>query len=153
MRGVKRSERFEDLVRKLAVDEHPLTRKSIFATIRELMCFAAALGFQNEVRKPLQSSTKIVEGDIIVNSQQTLDLIYLIALAESQDANILQDEEQMLHIFEEYAEGGFETIELWMNERPDDPYGNEAILSAFSKYDLLENEVDAETAIGDISFA
>jgi dnd system-associated protein 4 len=153
MRGLKRSEKFEDLVRKLAVEEHPLTRKSIFATIRELMCFAAVLGFQNETRKSVQSSTKIVEGDIIANSQQALDLIYLLALAETQDSDILQNEDEMLQIFEEYAEGGFETLDLWLKERSEDPLGNEAILVAFSKYELLENEVDAETAIGEISFA
>lgn len=59
----------------------------------------------------------------------------------------------MLKIFEEYAEGGLETLDMWLKEKSEDPLGNEAILAAFSKYELLDNEVDAETAIGEISFA
>src|SRR5438046_2596421 len=105
MRGVKRSEKFEDLVRRLAVEEHPRTGKSIFPTIRELMCFAAALGFENDQRSKVKNPAKIVEGDKIENSQQTLDLIYLIALAAEKDPEILQNEEKMAQIFEEYAQG------------------------------------------------
>lgn len=153
MRGIKRSEKFEDLVRKLAVEEHPLTKKSIFPTIRELMCFVAALGFERDQRGKVKDSTKIVEGDKIENSQQTLDLIYLLALAAERDPEVLQNEEKMAQIFEEYAQGGFEILDSWLKEKPEDGFGNEAILAAFSKYELLENEIDPETALGEISFS
>jgi dnd system-associated protein 4 len=155
MRAIKRSEQFEDLVTKLARDPHPVTGKNIFHTIRELMCFAAVLGFEYDRRGTLDSTTKIVEGDIFVNNQQSLDLIYLIALAAEKDGEILREEneEKMYQIFEEYAQGGFEILEQWMKEKPEDHFGNEAILAAFSKYDLLEREVDPEVAIGEISFS
>lgn len=40
-----------------------------------------------------------------------------------------------------------------MKEKPDDVHGNEAILAAFSKHNLLEREVDPEFVIGEISFS
>lgn len=155
MRAIKRSEKFEDLVRRLAVDEHPVTKKSIFDTIRKLMCFAAVLGFENDRRSKLQDSTNDVDSRQVEKSQETQDLIYLIALASEKDAEILQDEneEKMYLVFEEYAQGGFEILEQWMKEKPEDHFGNEAILAAFSKYNLLEREVDPEIAVGEISFS
>lgn len=155
MRAIKRSEKFEDLVKKLAVEENPVTKKSIFPTIRELMCFAAVLGFENDRRSKLEDSTNDTEGRIFLNSQQSLDLIYLIALAAEKDPEILREEneEKMFQTFEEYAQGGFEILEQWMKEKPEDHFGNEAILTAFSKYNLLEREVDPEIAVGEISFS
>lgn len=155
MRAIKRSQKFEDLVRKLADVHHPTTGKSVFPTIRELVCFAAILGFENDRRKKLQNDTNDVDARNVEKSQQTQDLIYLIALAVEKDVEILRDEneEQMYRIFEEYAEGGFEILELWMREKPDDVHGDEAILAAFSKYNLLEYDVDPEFAVGDISFS
>lgn len=155
MRAIKRSERFEALVTKLAREPHPVTGKNIFNTIRELMCFAAVLGFENDQRSELESSTKTVEGDVFENSQQALDIIYLLALATEKDGEILREEneEKMFQIFEEYAQGGFEILERWMKEKPEDLNGDEAILAAFSKYNLLEREIDPEVAIGEISFA
>jgi dnd system-associated protein 4 len=155
MRAIKRSQKFEELVRKLAVDEHPITKKSIFPTIRELMCFAAVLGFENNHRSKLQDATNDVEGRIFLNSQQSLDLIYLIALASEKDGDILREEKEdrMIQVFEEYAQGGFEILEQWMKEKPGDLYGDEAILEAFSKYGFLEREVDPEFAVAEISFA
>lgn len=142
-------------MRKLADVHHPTTGKSIFPTIRELMCFAAVLGFENDKRKKLQHDTNDVDARNVEKSQQTQDLIYLIALAAEKDAEILRDdnEEQMYQIFEEYAEGGFEILEQWMREKPDDAHGDEAILMAFSKCNLLEGEIDPEFAIGEISFS
>jgi len=155
MRAIKRSQKFENLVIKLADVHHPTTGKSVFPTIRELMCFAAALGFENDRRKKLQNETNDVDARTVEKSQQTQDLIYLIALAAEKDAKILWDEneERMYQIFEEYAEGGFEILEQWMREKADDAHGDEAILAAFSKYNLLESEVDSEFAIGEISFS
>ncbi len=103
----------------------------------------------------MQNETNDVDARNVEKSQQTQDLIYLIALAAERDAEILRDEneERMYQIFEEYAEGGFEILEQWMREKPDDVNGDEAILAAFSKHNLLEKEVDPEFAIGEISFS
>jgi hypothetical protein len=88
------------------------------------------------------------------NNQQTIDLLYLISLAHSKDVEILREENEgkMIDIFEEYAQGGFEIIEGWLNEKPDDLNGDKAILAAFSKYNFLNAPVDAEDATRKVSF-
>lgn len=142
-------------MRKLADNTHPVIGKSVFPTIRELMCFAAVLGFENDRKSKLPDATYDVDSRNVEKSQQTQDLIYLVALASEKDAEILRDdnEERMYQIFEEYAQGGFEILEQWMKEKPDDLYGDEAVLQAFTKYGFLEKEVETEFAIADISFS
>lgn len=156
MRGIKRSEEFEEIVRQLAETQHPGVKppRSIFPTMRDLMCFAAVLGFEHERRRPLQPRTYEVDGRIFSNSEQALDLLYLIALASSKDANALRDdnEEQIIQSFEEYAQGGFEIIAGWLKEKPEDSYGDQAILAALTKHKFLDSPKDTDTAIGDISF-
>src|SRR5688500_7149337 len=109
MRGIKRSDRFEDIAQKLGNTEHPVTKKSLFPTIRDVMCFAAVLGFQTQVRRPLSESTNEVDSRIWGNSSQAMDLVYLIALAAEKDGEVLREEneDKMIQIFEEYAQGGF----------------------------------------------
>ena len=90
---------------KLADADRPL-----FPTIRELLCFAALLGYSEGRRVPLDRSQGVED----VSYQQfergdAEDLIYLIALADSRDPEILKDGEEgrCAEIFEEYANGGF----------------------------------------------
>jgi dnd system-associated protein 4 len=156
MRGIKRSAQFEDMVRQLAEMQHPGASppRSIFPTMRDLMCFAAVLGFECERRRPLQAKTNEIDGRIFPNSQQALDLLYLITLASNKDANDLREdnEEQIIQIFEEYAQGGFEILDGWLKEKPEDIYGDQAILTALAKHNFLDFPKDDDTAIGDISF-
>jgi len=154
MRAVRRSEEFENLVQRLGNTEHPITKKSLFPTIRDVTCFAAILGFENDARKQLSSSTNEVDARIWSNSQQALDLLYLIALASEKNGEILKDEneEQMIQIFEEYAQGGFEIIEQWMTESSFDQNGDQALLNAFKSHGFLDQSADTEIAIPDISF-
>lgn len=154
MRGVKRSKRFEPLVRQLAETNHPEAGRPIFPTMRELMCFAAMLGFDKERKKPVEGSTNEIDGRIFENHQQSVDLLYLVALADAKDAEILREENEdaAITIFEQYAEGGFEIISAWLNERPEDEKGDEAILSALAKYGYLSAARDVETAALDVTF-
>ena len=123
MRTIRRPEQFEPLVRQLAENPHPISKRSIFATMRELLCFAAVLGFNEEVRTPVGDRTKEIDGRIFENSQQAIDLIYLLALAGTRDAGILQPEreEEMIRVFEEYAASGLAVLDRWLFARPDGP--------------------------------
>jgi dnd system-associated protein 4 len=156
MRGIRRSEQFEEMVRQLAESQHPKVTppRSIFPTMRDLMCFAAVLGFEYQRRRPLQAKTYEVDGRIFSNSEQALDLLYLIGLASSKDVNALREdnEEQIIQSFEEYAQGGFEILDGWLKEKPEDSYGDQAILAALTKHKFLDSPKDVDAAIGDISF-
>jgi dnd system-associated protein 4 len=154
MRAIRRSAKHERLVRQLAEASHPVSKRSLFPTMRELLCFAAVLGFENNARKPLESETAEIDGRIFANHPPTLDLMYLIALACQREVDILRDEneEQMITTFEQYAEGGLEVLEGWLRERPDDENGDRAILSALTKYGYLGGAQPVESAMGEIKF-
>ncbi len=154
MRAIKRSKRHESMVRQLAETSHPHAGRPIFPTMRELMCFAAALGFENDRKKPLETTTMEIDGRTFENHQQSLDLIYLLALADARDAEVLRDEheEKCLEIFEQYAEGGFEEISAWLKERPEDENGDAALLDALRKRKFLGEARGVDDAVHDVSF-
>jgi dnd system-associated protein 4 len=154
MRAVKRSKRFEVIVSLLAETNHPQAKRPIFPTIRELLCFAAVLGFEKERRVPLEIDSIEIDARPFENHPQTLDVLYLIALASTKDAEVLREEndDKILGIFEEYAAGGFEILSSWLKEKPDDDCGDKAILTALSKYGYLNDSRNVESAVADVSF-
>ena len=110
---INRSRVYEDTVQTLAVKAIAESDRRLFPTIRELLCFAALLGFSERRRIPLDRSKGVED----VSYQQfergnAEDLIYLIALAETQDVQVLRegDERRCADIFEEYANGGLAII-------------------------------------------
>lgn len=154
MRGIKRSEQFEDIVRMLAEAQHPEAGRSIFPTMRELMVFAAVLGFEHDRKQPLESQTNEIDGRNFSNSEQAIDLMYLIALAGDRNVDILREEneDKMIEIFEQYAQGGFEIITGWLREKPEDINGDQAILSGLARNGFLSAPSDADKVIENISF-
>jgi dnd system-associated protein 4 len=154
MRGIRRSQQFEETVRRLAEVQHPEAGRSVFPTMRELVCFAAVLGFECERKRPIDPQTNEIDGRIFSNSAQALDLLYLIGLADSRNIDILREEkeEEMIGIFEQYAQGGFEVIEGWLRAKPEDLDGDEALLVGLTKDGFLSAPSDVEDAIENISF-
>lgn len=111
--NINRSRIHEDMVQRLAMLKLPGTERTLFPTIRELLCFAALLGYSEKRRLPLDKDKGVED----VSYQQfergeAEDLIYLIALAETKDPEILKDGEegQCALIFEEYANGGLQIM-------------------------------------------
>lgn len=111
--NINRSKVYEEYVQKLAALPLPGTDRRLFPTIRELLCFAALLGFSEKRRLPLDRSQGVED----VSYQQfergdAENLIYLLALAETEDPNVLREgeESQCGVIFEEYANGGLAII-------------------------------------------
>lgn len=111
--NINRSRIHEDMVQKLAMQKLPGSNRTLFPTIRELLCFAALLGYSEERRLPLDKEKGVED----ISYQQfergdAEDLIYLIALAETRDPEILKDgeESRCAEIFEEYVNGGLQII-------------------------------------------
>ena len=95
------------------MEKAPGADRTLFPTIRELLCFAALLGYSEERRLPLDRERGVED----VSYQQfergdAEDLIYLLALAETKDPEILKDGEEgrCASIFEEYANGGLQIM-------------------------------------------
>lgn len=87
-----------------------------FQTYVEVMVFAAALGAKHKKRVPLEGVAKDLSPlrqDYFTSSFALL--INLLAITEIKDIKILGDDdiadEQRIHIFEEYANGGLETLQ------------------------------------------
>lgn len=111
--NINRSRIHEDVVQRLAALPLPGTDRRLFPTIRELLCFAALLGFSEQRRLPLDRSQGVED----VSYQQfergdAENLIYLIALGEEENPDILREGEEVrcAEIFEEYANGGLAII-------------------------------------------
>jgi len=111
--NINRSRVYEGAVQVLAAKALSGTDRKLFPTIRELLCFAALLGFSEGRRVPLDRSQGVED----VSYQQfergnSEDLIWLIALADAQNVDVLRDGEEKTcaKIFEEYANGGLAII-------------------------------------------
>lgn len=146
MRGIRRSKVHSDLIdtfdRKNDITEH-----KIFPFKKATMCYAAILGFKMNKRVRLtESNVDTIEWHTFENGDYT-DYIYLIALAHSKNLDVLRYDvkssdssgykEDMVTIFEEYANGGLEIMQTWMNKKPGDPFGNEAIIDGLKREDFL----------------
>lgn len=119
------------------------------------MCFAAVVGFHEGKRIPLKGDTFEIDARIFQNSQQAIDLLYLIALAGIRDVNILREErdEELTVIFEEYANAGLAKIADWIRDRPDDVNGDKALLTAFEKAGFLEaKDANLSSLAGAVQF-
>jgi dnd system-associated protein 4 len=139
--NINRSRQYEDTVQLLAAQKLPGSDRSLFPTIRELLCFAALLGYSEKRRVPLDRSKGVED----VSYQQfergdAEDLIYLIALADTHDPEILKDGEEgrCAEIFEEYANGGLGIIkDALLRSGGEDP--NRAILELLRSKGYIED--------------
>jgi dnd system-associated protein 4 len=106
MRRIRRDESQEDLVKLLTSGENP-----VFKEIWRLLVFAATLGVQSGVRKPLG---KVDQGKAINESYFSVPgwrgMLYLIGVTEHGDTGALKadeaSEDQLATLFEEYANHG-----------------------------------------------
>lgn len=94
----------------------------MFPTLRDALSFAAALGYRERRRWPLDA--KAGREDIqaqIYNGNDALDLVFAIGLAEKKSAEILklENEKECIEIFEEYANGGLALITEWIERFAD----------------------------------
>ncbi|MFQ4134714.1 DNA phosphorothioation-associated protein 4 [Nodosilinea sp. PGN35] len=85
-----------------------------FRTYAEIVTFAAALGFHNSRRVPLGNYSRKDPDAVLQEQIRGVELIKLIALAHTQDPEILCDDEVhdyiRVEIFEQYVNGGLEIL-------------------------------------------
>lgn len=151
--NINRSRIHEEMVQRLAMQKLPGTDRTLFPTIRELLCFAALLGYSEKRRLPLDKDKGVED----VSYQQfergdAEDLIYLIALAGTKDPEILKDgeESRCAEIFEEYANGGLQVLREAML-RGGGEYPDRDILELLRDRGYLDAE-EEEPDVSGISF-
>jgi dnd system-associated protein 4 len=130
MRDIKRPDEFESVVERLTDSRNSEVGVAFFATIMDLLIFAAAIGLACKTRQTVAPGGKIVPFRIFENNQKD-GFVYLLALAESQNADALApaNDENTATVFEEYAAGGLKLISSWLLDSPMDISGVQPILS------------------------
>lgn len=155
MRGIRRDKKHASLTDFLT-EKDPRSDAAVFPSKKALQCYAAMLGFEAKSRLALPSgAVDSIEWHTFDNGDYT-DFIYLIALGATQDLSILQYDiensdkgnvaEDMVTVFEEYANGGFEILQRWLNKNPSDRHGTESILLGLQRDGYLSIQKDKDTS-------
>ena len=155
MRNIRRSSRHNATVDTLAEAKHREGGQSIFPTLRDLLCFSAVLGYQVERKSALTDPVPFVDGRIFENEPQSPELMFLIGLAETKDVDCLREENEddLVSLFEMYADGGLDVLAEWLKDTPSDPSGDRAILEALKRHGYLElQDKPPEAVAAEIEF-
>ena len=91
-------------------------RQRVFTTMAEAINFAALIGYRAKRKCEVEDARSDPINSRTFESNQLQGYIYLIAVAETGDIKILEDEnfEQCVQLYEEYAFGGLREIEDWV---------------------------------------
>ncbi len=146
MRSIYRSKKHANLI-SILTSKDPNTGVAAFPTIKALQCYAAMVGFDQGRREPLErGDTENIEWHTFNNDGYT-EYIYLIALAETRNLGVLRYDvensdtggfsEDMVKIFEEYSNGGFQILQSWLDKSPGDPYGAKALVAGIQRAGYL----------------
>lgn len=114
---VKRSKLFEATLQKIGGKE-----SSMFPTLREALTFCAVLGYKERRRVPLDPNAG--SEDIAGAQYQTneaVDMVFALALADAKTSDVLRPdrERDCVLTYEEYANGGLELIQSWIERYAD----------------------------------
>ena len=114
---VKRSKTFEATLQKLGGKD-----ATMFPTLREALTFCAMLGYKERRRVPLDpnAGTEDIAG-AQYQLNDAVDAMFALALAEAKSSDILRPdrERECVQIYEEYANGGLELVESWIDRFAD----------------------------------
>ena len=114
---VRRSKVYENTLQALGGKDAKL-----FPTLREAMSFCAVLGYKERRKKQLDSyagTEDIAGAQYQIN--EAVDIVFALALAEAKNSDILRPEQERdcVQIYEEYANGGLELVQSWIDRYSD----------------------------------
>lgn len=114
---VKRSRKYEEALQLLGGKD-----ATMFPTLREALTFCAMLGYKERRRLPLDAGagTEDIAG-AQYQLNEAVDLLLALALAEEKQSDILKPEceKECIQIYEEYANGGLDLVQSWIDRYAD----------------------------------
>jgi len=119
-----------------------------FKTFRDVIKFASVLGMRGEVTVESDNRGRVIPFRVFENSKDH-ELIWLVALVETKDVDILRRDEyrdnetEAVGIFQGYANGGLEVIWAWLENKAPSEYFD-VILGKISE--SLSAEIEVEDA-------
>lgn len=116
--NVNRERRHENLLQHLVAD----STTSIFRFNKDLMVFAAMIGYCYDHKVPLKCPDPIQIVLSTYASKEDDGFIYLLGLMESKDAKCLKTAnlKNPIQVFEEYCNGGLDLLQDWFESDPTD---------------------------------
>ncbi len=81
-----------------------------FRTMKDLFLAAAVMGYLNDNFKPLKALQEIFVWSTLLNDEHALNVLRSIALAKTEDPNVLIKDEEIAKIAEGYANGGIHLL-------------------------------------------
>ena len=94
-----------------------------FKTMKDLFLLAALIGYRQEKRLTLEQGIGIFSWAQF-SSQEDVPVLRALAIAETGDVNVLANQDELLTIAEEYANGGIVEIQEQVAEMPGNRIAN-----------------------------
>ena len=158
LRAINRLRKDQDYFDRLAKPGEGRTERT-FSTIKDMMIFCAFLGYDQNQRVPLpaEEPKEDIQEHIFTNDEMALHSIFILGLAASGDWQILHPDksEELVKIFEEYANGGMGIVKEWLDRDLHDLSGIKVILSGLRTFECLPTRQvlgQAPTKAGSIEF-
>ena len=148
--NARRERQYEPLVESLCTGN--TYQKPVFRYNKDLMVFAAMVGYSKNKRKKLNKEDTIPIALDTYSTDQKDTYIYLVALMTEKDATILKNENlpKAIQIYEEYCNAGLAEIKLQLDENPGHEKVDTLIQMIWEKAIQNEEDVDFESNIDEI---
>jgi dnd system-associated protein 4 len=145
--NVFRNRKYHALVERLCVRKSQYSNRPIFDFNKDLMVFAAMVGHKNNKKEKVEKEpVQITLGTY--SSDEKDGYIYLLALLEYQEAEILKDDNisKAVKLFEAYCNGGLSIIQAWMDDNPSDIEGVDTLINNIFET-LLSETLESSIAV------
>ncbi len=90
-----------------------------FPTMKDVFMWAASLGYQRGERKPIRGKRTTIFRWAQFSPQTDIPLIKAMAIADSEDVDVLMSQEDVLTAMEEYANAGIIALESRLSNAND----------------------------------
>ena len=121
---------------------------SPFESMKNVFMLASFIGYNEEKRVPLGKDKELIFAWARFSPEEDVPLLRALALAETEDVEVLTDQDRILTIAEEYANGGIAEIEKQVEDMPGDRITNLVdLLFNWYPYNRLTSTVLSEQSI------
>ena len=97
---------------------------SPFESMKNVFMLATFIGYNEEKRVPLEKDKELIFAWARFSPEEDVPLLRALALAETEDVEVLTDQDRILTIAEEYANGGITEIQKQVEDMPGDRITN-----------------------------
>ncbi len=95
-----------------------------FESMKNVFMLAIFIGYNEEKRIPLGKDKEMIFAWTHFSPEEDVPLLRALALAETEDVEVLTDQNRILTIAEEYANGGIIEIQKQVEDMPGDRITN-----------------------------